>query len=168
MKILKQEREKETFSEKFVHAYQMYASMLYRLCYSYMKNAQEAEDIVADVFIKLLEKRMTFHNDEHEKAWLLRTAINLCKDRLKQWWRKRENIDDYYSLPGTDIHYKEDDILKAILELPARYKAAVYLHYYMGYTSAEIAKMLRKPQSTILRHLHEARNILKEVLTDER
>ena len=146
--------------------YERHVNMLHRVCYSYIKNSTETEDVVADVFIKLLEKCPKFDNDEHEKAWLLRTAINLCKDRIKHWWRKRANIDDYQHLESSH-EFMDDNILKAVMALPDRYKAVVYLYYYEGYPSPEIAKILKKPQSTILNHLSEARKILKGVLANE-
>ena len=74
--------------ESFEIIYERNVNMLFRVSFSYMKSAAEAEDIVADVFVKLLKLDLSFQNAEHQKAWLLRTTINLCKDRLKHWWRK--------------------------------------------------------------------------------
>ena len=164
MKILSQARGIGMPSELLENIYERHANMLYKLCMSYMKNPAEAEDAVADVFVKLLEKSVEFKNSEHEKAWLLRTAVNLCKDRLKHWWRRREDIDDYSHLASGKDYFSEDDTLRAVLDLPVRLKADVYLHYYEGYTTAEIAKLLNKPQSTVLSHLREARIILREAL----
>jgi RNA polymerase sigma-70 factor (ECF subfamily) len=152
--------------QRFEEIYDRHINMLHRVCLSYMKNTPDAEDIVSDVFVKLLNSGKTFQSMEHEKAWLLRTAINLCKDNLKHWWHNRANIDDYSSLESA-VSYSGDETLKIVMGLPERYKAAIYLHYYEGYSSAEIAGILKKPQSTILNHLHEARKLLKEVLSDE-
>ena len=99
--------------------YERHVNMLYRVCFSYMKSESEAEDVVADVFVKLLRHGRGFQNAEHEKAWLLRTAINLCKDRLKHWWRRREDIDQHQGIKSTDT--VEDETLKAVMELPKRY-----------------------------------------------
>ena len=152
--------------ESFEMTYERHIDMLYRVCFAYMKNAPETEDVVADAFVKLLESGKSFQSAEHEKAWLLRTSINLCKDRLKHWWRKRESIDDYESLSSED-RLPDDDVLRAVMGLHERYKAAIYLYYYEGYSSAEIAEMLKKPQSTILNHLSEARKLLRGVLENE-
>ena len=146
--------------------YARHVIMLYRVCLSYVKNKADAEDIVADTFMKMLKPGVSFHSTEHEKAWLLRTAINLCKDNLKHWWRKREDIAAYSNLECENT-IVADDTLRIVMELPERYKAAVYLYYYEGYSSSEVAEILRKPRSTILNHLHEARKLLKEVLSDE-
>lgn len=151
----------------FEEVYERHVDMLYRVCFSYMKNREDTEDVVADVFLKLLSKGKHFESAEHEKAWLLRTAVNQCKDRLKHWWNKRENIDDYQWLEHDDSPVGSET-LKAILDLPERYKAAIYLYYYEGYSSLEIGEMLRKPQSTVLNHLSEGRKHLKGVLEDEK
>jgi len=153
-------------SEIYEDIYERRVSMLYRVCLSYVKNPSDAEDIVADVFVKLLKRGLEFKNSEHEKAWLLRTAINLCKDHLKHWWRGRESIDDHTELESEDQLY-DDETLRVIMELPERYKAVIYLYYYEGYSSLEIAEILKKPRSTVLNHLHEARKLMKEVLSDE-
>jgi len=146
--------------------YERHIDMLYRVCYSYMINHDDTEDIVSDVFIRLIKHGADFKNAEHEKAWLIRVAINLCKDNLKHWWRKRADIADHHDLASEDQFY-EDETLKLVLNLPERYKAAIYLHYYEGYNTEEIARILKKPRSTILYHLHMARKLLKEVLENE-
>ena len=147
--------------------YERHIGMIYRVSYSYMKNAPDAEDISSEVFAQLLKKGVKFKNPEHEKAWLLRTAINLCKNNLKHWRRKNENIDDYYDLASDNHEHHEDETLTAVMDLPERYKSAVYLYYYEGYSAQEIAELLKKPRSTVLNHLHEARKILKGVLENE-
>ena len=159
------EQKTQDLSQSIEAIYERHINMIYHVSYSYMKNAADAEDISSEVFAKLLKTSVKFKNAEHEKAWLLRTAINLCKNSLKSWRRKNENIDDYYDL-ASDNH--EDETLKAVMDLPERYKSAVYLYYYEGYSSEEIAGMLKKPRSTILNHLHEARKILKGVLENEK
>lgn len=146
--------------------YRRHFDMVYRVGFSYLKNPSDTEDAAADVFVKIMQKNITFQNAEHEKAWLIRTTINTCKDRLKHWWRSRADINDYENLHSDDpLHI--DETLKAIMELPTRYKDVIYLYYYEGYTSEEVAGILRKPHSTIRNHLCEARNLLKGVLGNE-
>jgi len=157
---------KEQTSQCLEKIYERHADMLYRVCFSYMKNRADTEDVVADVFVKLLNNGKSFQSSEHEKAWLLRTAINHCKDRLKHWWNTCTSIDNYEFLEDGN-QLGENETLKTVLELPERYKAVIYLYYYEGYSSSEIAGILKKPQSTILNHLHEARKYLKGVLENE-
>ena len=161
-----QTRSKNNPTSTSEEVYERRFDMVYRVCFSYMKNTADTEDTVSQVFEKLLAKGMTFKDIEHEKAWLLRTAINQCYDNLKSWRRKVENIDDYESLQ-TENAFPDNDVLKAVLELPERYKDVIYLYYYEGYSTAEVAQILKKPQSTVRSHMREARILLKGVLEDE-
>lgn len=145
--------------------YERHRMTVYRVCFAYMKNPVDTEDAVQETFIRLINKNPKFESEEHEKAWLIRTAANICKDELKHWRRKNENIDDHLELQTGDT-IKTDDVFQAVMELPDKYKTVIYLYYYEGYDSAEIAGILKKPNSTIRNHLHEARNLLKERLGD--
>jgi len=136
---------------------------LFRICFSYMKNTADTEDAIQDTFYKLIKSGTPFENEEHEKAWLIRVAANVCKNILQNWWRKRENLEDYENLQSKE-NLKIDDVFSVVLGLPDKYKTVVYLYYYEGYNSVEIAKILKKPKSTIRNHLHEARGVLRESL----
>ena len=143
--------------------YERHSQTVYRVCFAYMKNPMDTEDAVQETFYRLISKNPILESEEHEKAWLIRTATNICKDELKHWWRRHENIDHHHELQSEEtIH--TDDVFQAVMELPDKYKTVIYLYYYEGYNSAEIAKILRKPKATIRYHLHEARNLLKERL----
>ena len=146
--------------------YKRHFDMVYRVSFSYLKSPADAEDAAADVFAKLMQKNTAFQNAEHEKAWLLRTTINTCKNNLSHWWRARADIDDYENLQ-TDDPFHIDETLKAVVELPMRYKDVIYLYYYEGYNSEEIAAILKKPHSTVRGHLREARKLLRGVLENE-
>ncbi len=139
---------------------------VYRVCFAYMKNQADTEDAVQDTFVRMIRSGAAFESEEHEKAWLIRTASNVCKDVLKAWWRKRENLEDYESLCSSG-GIEADDTLKVIMKLPDKYKTVVYLYYYEGYTSVEIAEILHKPQSTVRNHLSEARSVLREELRSD-
>ena len=145
--------------------YARHKSTVWRVCFAYLKNASDTEDAVQETFIRLIKSGPVFESEEHEKAWLIRTASNVCKNMLGHWWHKRESIEQLRDLPGKETP-DTSDVLEAVTALPYKYKAAVYLYYYEGYTGAEIAKILQKPQSTVRNHLREARIILKEGLGD--
>jgi len=147
--------------------YRRHFDMVYRISFSYLKNSSDAEDSTSDVFAKLMQKNVTFQNAEHEKAWLIRTAINICKNYLNHWWRSRADINGYENLPSDDS-FRIDETLQIVMELPVRYKDVIYLYYYEGYTSEEIAEILQKPHSTIRNHLREARIKLRGVLENEK
>ena len=153
-------------SVQFEEIYHRHIAMVYRVCLSYLKNRDDAEDAAADVFLRLWRANKSFPSAEYEKAWLLRVTVNRCLDHLKKRDNRNERIDNHVLMQGGDP-FSEDETLAAILALPERYKAVIYMYYYEGYTSKEIAAILRKPPSTIRSHLQEARRILKGVLSDE-
>ena len=146
--------------------YERHVNMVYRVCFSFMKNTADTEDRVQDTFIQLISSDMDFQSEEHEKAWLIVTASNLCKNHLRHWWQKRFNIDDYENVATTQP-FEIDETLAVVMALPDKYKLTLYLYYYEGYNSTEIARLMEKPQSTIRNYLHRGRNILREKLGGE-
>ncbi len=141
-----------------------YSDMLIRICFSYMKSMNDAEDLAQEVFIKLMEKRPVFENENHEKAWLIRVAINLSKNRLKTAWFRK-------TLPLDEISYSftpnENSVMSAVLKLPAKYRGIILLYYFEEYTIAEIAGLLGHKESTIGSQLHRARKLLKSSLRED-
>jgi len=146
--------------------YLRHSKTVYRVCFAYMKNQNDTEDAVEETFYRMITKAPEFSSEEHEKAWLIRTATNICLDILKSWQRKNENIDDYIHIEVYD-NTGTDEVLRAVTDLPEKYKTVVYLYYYEGYTSAEIAEILQKPKSTVRNYLHEARKILRERIGED-
>ena len=136
---------------------------VYRLCYSYLGSAADAEDATQATFMKLVDKPRTFKDHEHEKAWLLACAANVCKDELKSARRKRAG-DMPADIVDPQSHAESSNVLDAVLALPEQYKDCVYLHYYEGYKTNEIASMTNTPPSTIRNRLSEARKLLKASL----
>lgn len=157
----------EKLAQNIEELYKRHNKMVYRICFSYLKNTEDTKDAVSEIFLKLIQTKITFQTSEHEKAWLLRATINFCKNFLKSWRRKNVNIDDYANIESENP-FKNYEVLKAVMELPDKYKYVIHLHYYEGYTSEEISKILKKPHSTIRYHLQEARKILKGVLENEK
>jgi len=149
--------------QEFTKIYEMYVDDIYRLCFSFMKNHMDAEDAVQETFMKYYHSGKEFEDEGHLKAWLIVTASNYCKNVLKQWWRKRQSLEDYQETVGRDSQMV-DEMMELIMKLPQKYKTAVYLYYYEGYDSREIAKLLKKPDSTIRTYLQKARKLLKEEL----
>lgn len=150
--------------------YKRHVDMIYRICFTYMKNATDAEDVVQTVFVKLMRSKKKFKNEEHEKAWLIVTATNTCKDILKHWWRKNEDIELYYNQLDTknfgvndNVDYTKD----IVLNLPDKYKTVLYLYYYEELDSNEIAKILHKRPQTIRALLSDGRKLVKRKLESE-
>lgn len=155
----------QTEKQAFLAVYNRQVDTVYRVCYSFMKNKSDAEDLVQETFLRLLSTGKQFENERHEKAWLIVTASNLCKDALKKWWRKNENLDDFTYLAAETK--EEDTVLEAVLQLPEEYKDAVYMYYYEGYTTVEMAKFLNCPESTVRSRLMRAKRKLQILLGGE-
>ena len=143
--------------------YNRQADTVFYICYSFMKNKPEAEDMMQETFLRLISSGKTFENERHEKAWLIVTASNLCKNALKRHWRKEESIDDNVAL-ASQVVESDNSVLEAILSLPTEYKTVVYMYYYEGYSTEEIAKHLRCPSATVRTRLARARKLLRSML----
>ena len=152
----------KTQKAEFIEVYSRQVDTVYRVCYSFMKNKADTEDLVQETFLKLLSTKKEFENERHERAWLIVTASNLCKDSLKKWWRKNENIEDFLDI--AEEPKQEDGILDCILRLPNDYKDAVYMYYYEGYTTVEIARHLSCPEATVRSRLMRAKKKLQIML----
>jgi len=140
-----------------------YADTILKISYMYLKQTQDAEDICQDVFMKLLAKDYQFADPSAEKAWIIRTTINACKDHLRtSFWKRVAVLDEDYDIPAPKE--PESDLLPLVMELPKNYRISIYLHYYEGYQVKEIASILRKPENTVSAYLARGRKKLKSVL----
>lgn len=154
--------------EEAARAIERYGDMVRRLCLVHLKNPADTEDIFQNVFLKYVLSPVVFESPEHEKAWLIRVTINACKDLVKSFFRSRtvplEELLDQPA-PLSEEHW---EVLEAVLALPRKYRDAVYLHYYEGYTAAEIGKLLGKNTNTVYTLLTRAREQLRKTLGGDR
>ncbi len=147
-------------NEELTQIYTRHVNTVYRVCLMYMKNQADTEDMVQNTFLRLMRDRTVFQSEEHEKAWLIRTASNLCKDHFRNWWSKTVGIDKVADAVFVQ-QFNIDSNLEKVMALPPKYKTPIYLYYYEGYTTSEIAKILKKNHSTIRSYLHKGRKLLK-------
>lgn len=150
-----------------VRAVERYADMVKRICFYYLKNEADTEDVFQNVFLKYMMYDGLFSDEEHEKAWLLRVAINACKDYLKSFFRRNTVSLDVISEMAAEIPEDHREVMEAVLSLPEKYKDPIYLHYYEGYSAAEIGKILGKKENTVYSLLSRGRKLLKEKLGGE-
>ena len=151
---------KNEYTEIAKQIYDRHADTVYSVCFMYMKNSQDAEDAVSNTFLKLLEKKKNFESEEHEKAWLIRVAINICKNTITHWSRGSVDISEI-PLESCQV---ENEVLRQVLELPEGLKVPVYLHYYAGYSSKEIGRLLGIADSSVRSRLLKARKLLEKML----
>lgn len=150
-----------------VRAVERYADMVRRICFYYLKNEADTEDVFQNVFLKYMLHEEPFGDEEHEKAWLLRVAINACKDYLKSFFRRNTVSLDAVKEMTAEIPEDHREVMEAVLSLPVKYKDPIYLHYYEGYSAAEIGKILGKKENTVYSLLSRGRKLLKEKLGGE-
>lgn len=149
------------------YAVDRYADMIRRICFYYLKNGPDTEDVFQTVFLKYMLSDQHFDNEEHEKAWLLRVSINACKDQLKSFFRRRTVPLETIEEMGEAASEEHREVLEAVLSLPGKYKDVIYLHYYEGYSAAEIGRILGKKENTIYSLLSRGRGLLREKLGGE-
>lgn len=152
---------------EFETFYERHWKYVYRLCYTYMRSSAEAEDCTEDVFVKVLTGEFEFNDEVHERKWLTVTAMNLCKDRLKSWKHKSVAPLDDEPEPAVPEPKDHSDVLEAVQSLPVKYKDVIWLYYYEGYQTEEIAHILGSPPSTIRNRMRDARKLLKDKLGGE-
>ena len=147
-----------------IRAMEQYADTVRRLCMIHLKSYHDSEDIFQTVFLKYVLRSVSFESEEHEKAWFIRVTINACRDFFRDFFRS-------HMVPLEElIHQQEEltpdnsEVLEAVLSLPEKYREAVYLYYYEGYTAVEIAHILKKNKNTVYTLLTRSKQLLRERL----
>ena len=155
---------KEDANETASRLLDQYGNRILRLAYSYLHNQSDAEDILQETLIKYLQSAPTFAGPTHEKAWLLKVAANLSKNRI-DYNRLRETDE----LEETLVAKERQDLTfvwEAVKQLPANYRAAIHLFYYEGCSTAEIAQILDRKESSVRSDLRRGREQLKHILKE--
>ncbi|MCM1578564.1 MAG: sigma-70 family RNA polymerase sigma factor [Ruminococcus sp.] len=168
---------KGTFDDEYIgYLLDTYSDMLIKLCYSYVRSVHDAEDAAEEAFCEVVRRKPVFNDREHEKAWLMRTAINKCKNHLKSGWVKKFKLSDDLSadVPGAAVEpFGESDgvsresreyILAAVMGLPEKYRTVVHLYYYQQLSIREIADIQGINLSTAGTRLARGRALLAKKL----
>lgn len=135
-----------------------------RLAYSYLHNSEDAEDILQDTLIQYLKNAPEFENAGAEKAWLLKTAANLSKNRIRyNDLRKTDELEENLA-----AEHREDlsFVWEAVKKLPHPCREVIHLYYYEGYETADISKILDRRESTVRSDLHRGRQRLRTILKE--
>lgn len=133
-----------------------------RLAYSYLRNMSDAEEVLQDTLLRFLKTAPTFENSTHEKAWLLRVAGNLSKNRLD--YNKVRATDELSDTLEAEEREDLSFVWDAVQSLPVPFREVIHLFYYEGYSTAEISRMLDRKESTVRSDLRRGRLKLKEIL----
>lgn len=157
----------ETEARRLVSAY---SNLILRLSFTYLKSTHDAQDICQSVLMKLIEHQEAFQDLEHEKAWVVRTTANACKDALRNAYHRTST-----PLEAADACHAPEEpegsaVLDAVMELDEKYREAIYLHYYEGYSIAEIAEIAaitNRTASAVAAHLSRGRTKLRTVFGEK-
>lgn len=141
-----------------------YGDTILRYAYSYLHNQSDTEEVLQDTLIQFLKTRPVFESDEHEKAWLLRVAGNLCKNRLK--YNRLRQTDELREELIAEQREDLSFIWDAVQALPVQYREVIHLFYREGYSTREISQILRRKEATIRSDLSRGRGKLKELLKE--
>lgn len=151
-------------NEVAAQALDTYGNTILRCAYSYLHNMADAEEILQDTLLKLLTAAPSFDSEAHKKAWLLKVAANLSKNRIEyNALRDCDELDETLAAEGReDLSF----VWEAVKALPPQYREVIHLHYYEGYSTEEMAKILGRNPSTVRSDLRRGREKLRSVLKE--
>lgn len=142
-----------------------YSDMLFKICIVILCNEQDAQDAIQDTFCRYLEKKPEFCDEEHERAWLIRVATNICRDMLR--FRIRHPKISIEEVENSLTAPEQKDILRELLELPVKQKTVIYLHYVEGYHIKEIADILGLTEGAVKTRLLRGRKQMRDAVRME-
>ncbi len=159
-----QEGAKEAVNARAARILDTHGNAILRYAYSYLHNMEDAEEVLQDTLVQFLRTAPAFESESHEKAWLLRVAGNLSKNRLSyNAVRAADELNDELAAENRD---DLSFVWQAVRDLPEKYRAPVHLFYYEGYSTRQIAEILRRSEATVRSDLHRGRALLREILKE--
>lgn len=142
-----------------------FGDSILRYAYTYLHNMSDAEEVLQDTLVQFLKTAPEFESENHEKAWLLRVAVNLSKNRIR--YNKLRETDELNDELVAEEREDLSFVWEAVKSLPVKYREVIHLFYHEGYQTAQIAKVLGRNESTVRSDLRRGREKLKEVLKGE-
>ena len=149
-------------NENFEQCARRYIDTVFRVAFSYLKNRPDADDVTQNVLLRLYQTRKDFASEAHLKNWLLRVTVNECK----MLWRSRRHTESITENEPRPEDSRCAELFEAVMALDGKYRVPVFLFYYEGYSTKEIAQMLSLPVNTVSTRLSRARKQLKKWLTE--
>ena len=150
--------------EEFAQAVERYGDMVFRVAYSCLKRREDAEDVMQETLLKLYREDKSFDSEDHRRFWLIRVAVNECR-KVMRWYRRVVPLDELPEAAAFD-RPEQSELFRAVMDLPAKYRLAIYLYYYEGYSVREVGELTRTRESTVQTRLARARELLKQKLQE--
>ena len=142
-----------------------YIDTVYRVAFSMLKNPHDSDDGTQEVFLKLYTARGEFQSEAHVKNWLVKVTVNTCRNVFRTPWRKVEDIEEYAQTLAFETP-EQSDLFLAVNSLDRKYRIAVHLYYFEGYSVKEIGEILGVSENTVSTRLARARGKLKAILSE--
>jgi len=149
----------------FLDVFEKFKNTVYSVVFNYVRNAEDAADLQQDVFVKLLDSDVEYESEEHIKAWLIRVAINLCKNHLRSQSRFSD-VPLSEEIPA-EVKDESGDLFAMVLTLPEKYRIPLHLFYYEEYSVRQIATAMELPEATVKIRLKRGREKLGKSLRKE-
>ena len=154
-------------SQEYTRYFNLYADDIYRIVLSSCRNPSDAEDIMQNTFLKLLNTETAFTDDLHVKRWLITVAVNECRNVFRSFWKKKvDYLEDSPQEPRFSMK-EYSDLYSAVRRLPQIYRSIIHLYYYEGYSVKEISSILQIKESTVQTRLMRGREKLKSMLKED-
>lgn len=154
----------EALNQRAEQLLAQYGNGILRLAYSYLHNMNDAEDILQDTLVQYLKTAPMLKDESHEKAWLLRVASNLSKNKIK--YNKMRDTDELNEQLIAEQREDLSFVWEAVKSLPPQYRETIHLFYYEGYSTSQISAILKLKETTVRSNLHRGRIRLKEILRE--
>lgn len=157
--------------QKFKEIIHLYSNDITRISYSYLKDKELAKDVTQNTFLKAYENFNTIQKKDSIKYWLIRTAVNECKDYLKSSYKKRTTITDEEPLISVELNIDEKfikqlerkKIRNMLLSIDEKYREILILYYYQDLSLKEISSLLNINENTARTRISRARKVFKEI-----
>lgn len=144
-----------------------YSDMVYRIALNILCNREDANDVMQDVFLRLVRNKSKIKSKEHIKHWLIKVTINCSKSKATESYKKNTVSISEISESSISCTNEIDETISSVMKLPEKYKVPIHLYYYQQLTVEEISKILGITKSGVRSRLSRGRNMLKEILEKE-
>ena len=141
-----------------------FGDSILRYAYTYLHNMSDAEEVLQDTLMQFLKTAPEFESENHEKAWLLRVAANLSKNRIR--YNKLRETDELNDELVAEEREDLSFVWEAVKSLPVKYREVIHLFYHEGYSTKQIAEILQRGEATVRSDLHRGRALLREILKE--
>ncbi len=153
-------------AQEFEYYVNTFSRVVFRTAICYVRNKADADDIMQDVFLKLYTSSTYFENDSHAKAWLIKVTANMCRNLLKSPWKRLiQPIETAGNMTSEDK--KNSGLIDIIMKMKSKNRIVLYMHYFEGYSTREIAEILDIKENAVTSQLYRGRKQLKDLLLKE-